>query len=254
MTSHPSKSPVEIHPRKGNEILPLTVERLVFEMAGERLLDCLNFRLKIGLSSFIIGPNGAGKSLLLRLCHGLLQPSQGQIRWGGGTAIEQTQQQAMVFQRPVLLRRSVRANVEYVLSVNGISGIERQQRALVALQETGLAYLSKRQARVLSTGEQQLLTLARAWVLRPQVLFLDEPTSHLDPSATNKVENIIKRIRDSGTKIIMISHDIGQVKRLADEVLFLYRGRLLEQSPVDRFFRSPKSQEAKAFVEGKLLW
>ncbi|HCY12570.1 MAG TPA: ABC transporter ATP-binding protein, partial [Gammaproteobacteria bacterium] len=169
---------------EGIDILPLEVRGLTFVVGGQVLLDGISFDLEAGSLACIIGPNGAGKSLLLRLCHGLLRPSAGTVRWAGGTLAQQQRAQAMVFQRPVLLRRSVRANVEHALAVRGCERVERRERALAVLEKTGLADKTGRDARVLSGGEQQRLALARAWVLQPQVLFLDEPTAHLDPAAT----------------------------------------------------------------------
>ena len=236
------------------DILPLTVEGLTFEAGGKRILSRLNFRLEGESQSFIIGPNGAGKSVLLRLCHGLLQPTAGEVVWASAAEAKPSLQQAMVFQRPLLLRRSVRANVEYALFVRGIRGSERRQHVAQALEETGLADLAEQPARVLSMGEQQRLALARVWALHPRVLFLDEPTAHLDPSSTRMVEEIITRIFQGGTKIIMTSHDMGQVQRLADEILFLHGGRLIEQTSADQFFSRPRTQEGKLFVEGSLLW
>ena len=236
------------------DILPLTVEGLTFEAGGKQILSRLNFRLEGESPSFIIGPNGAGKSVLLRLCHGLLQPTAGKVIWAATAEAKPSLQQAMVFQRPVLLRRSVRANIEYALFVRGIRGSERQRHVTRALEETGLANLAEQPARVLSIGEQQRLALARVWALHPRVLFLDEPTAHLDPSSTRVVEDIITRIFESGTKIIMTSHDMGQVQRLADEILFLHGGHLIEQTSVDQFFSQPRTREGKLFVEGDLLW
>ena len=236
------------------DILPLTVEGLTFEAGGKQILSRLNFRLEGESQSFIIGPNGAGKSVLLRLCHGLLLPTSGQVVWASKAEAKPSLQQAMVFQRPVLLRRSVRANVEYALFVRGVHGPERRRHATLALEETGLIDLAEQPARVLSIGEQQRLALARVWALHPRVLFLDEPTAHLDPSSTRVVEDIITRISESGTKIIMTSHDMGQVQRLADEILFLHGGHLIEQTSVDQFFSQPRTREGKLFVEGDLLW
>jgi tungstate transport system ATP-binding protein len=236
------------------DILPLTVEGLTFEAGGKRILSRLNFRLEGESQSFIIGPNGAGKSVLLRLCHGLLQPTAGEVVWASAAEAKPSLQQAMVFQRPLLLRRSVRANIEYALFVRGIRRSERQQHVTQALEETGLADLAEQPARVLSMGEQQRLALARVWALHPRVLFLDEPTAHLDPSSTRMVEEIITRIFQGGTKIIMTSHDMGQVQRLADEILFLHGGRLIEQTSADQFFSRPRTREGKLFVEGSLLW
>jgi tungstate transport system ATP-binding protein len=158
----------------------------------------------------------------------------------------------MVFQRPVMLRRSALANVVYGLKLAGVSTRERELRARDVLEAVGLANIADRPARVLSGGEQQKLALARAWALGPEVLFLDEPTANLDPGATRDVETIIGQIRAGGTKIVMTTHNLGQAKRLGDEIFFLSRGRLAERSPVERFFTKPTSAEADAFIRGEL--
>ena len=202
----------------------------------------------------ILGPNGAGKSLLLRLCHGLLLPSKGVIEWAESDLARVRQQQAMVFQRPVLLRRSVAANAHFGLRLRGVPRRRRRHMVAEALRQGGLAHVANRAARVLSGGEQQRLALVRAWTLQPQVLFLDEPTAHLDPAATRTVEAMLKQFHESGTKLIMTTHDLGQARRLADEVIFLHCGRLLEHTPADTFFNQPQSAEAAAFLEGNLLW
>jgi tungstate transport system ATP-binding protein len=160
----------------------------------------------------------------------------------------------MVFQRPVMLRRSAIANVEYALALAGVLAIERTHQARAALESVGLAHLAERPARVLSGGEQQRLALARAWALRPEVLFLDEPTASLDPSATAEVERIIQAIHAAGTKIVMCTHNLGQARRLGDEILFLNRGHLAERAPADRFFDQPASPEARDFLKGELPW
>ena len=220
-------------------------------MNGQRLIDEVTATFEAGSRSIVLGPNGAGKSLLLRLCHGLLRPTGGRIAWSAPGA---SRRQAMVFQRPVLLRRSALANVTYALGLRGVPRGARRARALAALERAGLAALAQRPARVLSGGEQQRLALARAWALEPEVLFLDEPTAHLDPAATRRIEALIDGIHRAGTKIIMTTHDLGQAHRLADEVVFLHRGRLVERAPADAFFGGPKSPEAAAFVKGELLW
>jgi tungstate transport system ATP-binding protein len=230
-----------------SSILPLKVENLAFFRAGQTLLDDVSFRLEAGTRTLILGPNGAGKSLLLRLCHGLIQPSSGRILWQGADA---ARKQAMVFQRPVLLRRTALANIDYALKVRGLA----RQQAEGALERAGLGGLAHRQARVLSGGEQQRLALARAWALEPEVLFLDEPTASLDPGATRAVEALIGAIARTGTKIIMTTHDLGQARRLADEILFLDKGRLIEHGPAADFFAQPKSAEAQAFLKGDLPW
>jgi tungstate transport system ATP-binding protein len=190
----------------------------------------------------------------MRLCHGLLAPTSGRIAWATAERPGERRRQAMVFQRPVMLRRSALANVEYALGLAGIDGRERERAARAALESVGLAYVGDRSARVLSGGEQQRLALARAWALRPEVLFLDEPTASLDPGATAEVERIIQAIHGAGTKIVMCTHNLGQARRLGDEILFLNQGRLAERAPVDRFFNHPASAEAQAFIKGELPW
>ena len=235
-------------------MLPLMVHELCFEASGKRLIDGITFQTNHGPRTVILGPNGAGKSLLLRLCHGLIQPSSGTITWTGAEPSTRRRSQAMVFQRPVLLRRSAAANIRYVLSLQGVPRRQRRTMVAEALEQAGLLSLAERPARILSSGEQQRLALARAWALKPQVLFLDEPTASLDPAATQAVEALLERIHHTGTKLLMTTHDLGQARRLADEVLFLHHGQLVEQAPASAFFTNPQSKEAAAFLEGKLLW
>jgi tungstate transport system ATP-binding protein len=237
-----------------SSILPLALDKVTFAAGGKRLMKEVSCVLDGGPRSVILGPNGAGKSLLLRLCHGLIEPTSGTVSWSGADGMDASLHQAMVFQRPVMLRRSVAANVDYALSLRGLPSGERRERVDDVLARTGLRRFSDRSARVLSVGEQQKLALARAWALRPQVLFLDEPTASLDPAATLAVEDVIAAIHASGTKIVMTTHDLGQARRIADDVLFLYRGRLFEHSPAGLFFKAPRSAEAASFIDGKLFW
>jgi len=242
------------HNAQAGGILPLRARGVCFEARGKRLIDDISFTLEAGPRVMILGPNGAGKSLLLRLCHGLLSPTDGAIEWAEPDPVRARLQQALVFQRPVLLRRSVAANAHFGLRLRGVPRRRRQEVVAEALRQGGLAHVAHRAARVLSGGEQQRLALVRAWTLQPQVLFLDEPTAHLDPAATRAVEALLKQFHDAGTKLIMTTHDLGQARRLADEVLFLHRGRLLEHSPAAAFFSRPQSAEAAAFLDGNLLW
>lgn len=237
-------------------ILPLELDQVGFAVAGQNLLRGISTRLDAGTRTVIMGPNGAGKSLLLRLCHGLLSPTEGAVRWRGTAASDARllrRRQAMVFQRPVLLRRSALANVRYVLALAGTKRPLRDKRARESLALFGLEAIAGRPARVLSGGEQQLLALARAWAAGPSVLFLDEPTASLDPAATLAVEQAVAAFHAAGTKIVMTTHDIGQARRLADEVLFLARGRLIERAPAPQFFEAPSSPEARAFLAGELV-
>ncbi|PWG62136.1 ATP-binding cassette domain-containing protein [Spiribacter halobius] len=235
--------------------LPLRLSGASFRRQGRALLGPVDLTLGAGPRTVIMGPNGAGKSLLLRLCHGLLVPSDGEVRCGDAgapTAKAVRRRQAMVFQRPVMLRRSVLANITYALALRGIRRRERRRRAEEALALVGLESLAGRTARVLSGGEQQRLALARAWVLRPDILFLDEPTSALDPHATQAVEVAVQRFHEAGTKIVMTTHNIGQARRLADEVVFLDGGRIVERGPAERFLSRPETASGRHFLAGEL--
>jgi tungstate transport system ATP-binding protein len=215
-------------------ILPLEIHRLVFEIDGTRLLHDIDLTLAAGKRTVILGPNGAGKSLLLRLSHGLLEPTSGEIVWrGAGTRERPIRDQAMVFQRPVMLRRSALANLTHTMKVRGVPRAERHERAHAALALAGLSRLAERPARAMSGGEQ---------------------TASLDPAASRSVETLIGGFHAAGTKIVMATHDLGQARRLADEVVFLHKGRLLEHTPADEFFDNPRTDEGRAFVAGELLW
>jgi tungstate transport system ATP-binding protein len=236
--------------RAPDTILPLRAEGLGFAAGGLRILSDVSLTIEAGGPTIVIGPNGAGKSVLLRLLHGLLAPSEGRVTWAGQAA----RRQAMVFQRPVLLRRSVLANAVYPLGLTGVARAEREARARDALALVGLGELADRPARRLSGGEQQRLALARAAALHPEVLFLDEPCASLDPAATKAVEEIVATLAARGTKIVMTTHDLGQARRLAGEVVFVHRGRVAEHAPAAAFFAQPATPEAAAFLRGELVW
>ena len=201
--------------------------------------------------TFILGANGAGKSTLLRVLHGLIEPSRGSVTWGRATT--RPPGQAMVFQRPVLLRRSAAANLRHALALAGVRGPDARRRIDDALTSVGLVAIADRPARVLSGGEQQRLALARAWALAPEVLFLDEPTSSLDPPSARAVEAIVNDIHALGTTIVMTTHQLAQAKRLADSVILLQDGGVAEQTDAATFFRKPRSAYGRAFLEGERL-
>jgi len=224
---------------------------LVYRVGGKPLIDGIDLTIPSRGLTVVMGPNGAGKSLLLRLLHGMIRPTAGRVLWGGQPLDDALRmRQAMVFQRPVLLRRSVAANIRFV------TRLRHDIRAGCIddiLREVGLAGQAEQPARLLSGGEQQRLSLARALVLNPQVLFLDEPTASLDPASTAAIESIVIKARERGTKIIFITHDLGQARRLADDVIFLHRGRLAEHTPAGRFFERPLSQVAGDYLAGRLV-
>ena len=219
----------------------LALEGLGLTEGSTRIIDDVSLQL-CAQRTVILGPNGAGKSTLLRLIHGLLHPSAGSLRW------PQALTQAMVFQRPVMLRTTALANVIYGLKLKGHNAADSERRARYSLARVGLEQLARRPARLLSGGEQQRVALARAWALEPQLLILDEPTASLDPASSREVERIIGDIAAAGARILMTTHNLGQAHRLGEEIVFIDRGRVVEQTPVEQFFKLPRTDAAQRFL------
>jgi tungstate transport system ATP-binding protein len=217
-----------------------------------RILDGLSMTLGAGRPTVLIGPNGSGKTTLLRVAMGLIRPAYGRVSWGGREHAPPNQR-AIMFQRPVMLRRSAVGNVRYALGAAGAPRATRTARAAELLAEAGLAGLARRPARRLSGGEQQRLALARALALDPALLFLDEPAASLDPAATKAIEDIVRSVAARGVKVVMSTHDLGQARRLAGDVVFLHRGRLIETGAAADFFAAPRTEEARKFIAGELL-
>ena len=214
-------------------------------------LDSVTLTLHRGERVAVVGANGAGKTTLLRLLHGLV-PGRGRTehRPAGRPLVA-----AMLFQRPFLLHLSARWNVWVSLWLRGVPRAERAARCALALQRVGLAALGGRSARSLSGGQQQRLALARAWALQPDILFLDEPTASLDPSAKREVEALIEALGQDGVTLVICTHNLAQAKRLATRVLYLEAGRLRVDWPTERFF-DPQypPPAAAAFLKGELPW
>jgi tungstate transport system ATP-binding protein len=203
------------------------------------VLDRLSLSLAAGPPTVLIGPNGAGKSTVLRAAMGLLPPSSGRILREGEP------RRAIVFQRPTMLRRSAEANIRYAMA-----GADRTHDLLALV---GLEHAAARPARRLSGGEQQRLALARALARDPAILFLDEPTASLDPASTKAMEDMIRTVSQRGIKVVMSTHDLGEARRLAGEVVLLHRGRLIEAATASCFFDAPRTAEARKFIAGELL-
>ncbi len=216
------------------------------------ILDQISLKLEAGPPTVLIGPNGAGKTTLLRAAMGLIPASSGQITWGGREFSAPTRR-AIMFQRPAMLRRSTAGNIRYALAAAKVPRAQREARMRELMAEVGLVGLEHRPARRLSGGEQQRLALARAFARDPAVLFLDEPTVSLDPAATKAIEDIVRTITARGVKVVMSTHDLGQAKRIAGDVVLLHRGRLIENSPAAEFFAAPRTHEARKFIAGELL-
>ncbi len=246
-----ARRPAIDRPAEGRT-LPLGVSGLGFAIDGRTIVDDLDLVVSGSGVTVVMGPNGAGKSVLLRLVHGLLTPTSGTITWGGRPLdTEIRKRQAMVFQKPVLLRRSVAANLDFVLGLRGRrAGADARDRLL---ELAGLSDRAGQAARALSGGEQQRLALVRALALEPEVLFLDEPTANLDPASVLRIETIIREAHGAGTKVILVTHDMGQARRLGDEIVFVHRGRIAEQRPAADFFTSPRSDAARGYLEGRIV-
>jgi tungstate transport system ATP-binding protein len=232
--------------------LPLVLEDVAFSAGGVAIVHDLSLVIGTGAPTVLVGPNGSGKSTLIRLAMGLIAPSRGRITWGG-RAESDGRRRAMMFQRPVMLRRSAAGNVAYALAAAGAGRDARASRVAELLAQVGLTHVADRPARRLSGGEQQRLALARALARDPEVLFLDEPTASLDPAATKAVEDIIRAVAQSGVKIVMATHDLGQARRLAGEIVFMLRGAVHACAEVERFFTAPATPEATAFIRGDLV-
>ncbi|MCJ2080936.1 ATP-binding cassette domain-containing protein [Methylobacterium sp. J-090] len=226
--------------------ITLTDIRLILN--GTAILDGLSLAIPPGGITALVGPNGAGKSATLRVIDGLLVPTSGGLRVPGGA------RRAFVFQKPALIRGSAAANVALGLAPLKRPRAERVERTHAALARVGLAHRAGDPATRFSGGEQQRLALARAWAARPDLLLLDEPTANLDPGATELVEALIAEMAAEGTKVVLVSHNLAQVARLAADVIVLARGRAVEHGPTRPTLMSPRTPEARAYFDGELPW
>jgi tungstate transport system ATP-binding protein len=235
-------------------VLPIRGEGLTLARGNRTILQGIDLELHGGGTLVMMGPNGAGKSVLVRVLAGLLLPTTGRVTWAGTPPDRQRAQGiGFVFQRPVLLRRSAIANVEYALAVAGVPRAERADRAQAALARARLEHLAHSPARVLSGGEQQRLSIARTLATDPQILILDEPTANLDPAATTAIESLITAVREAQVGVVLITHDVGQARRMADEIVFLHHGRIVERAPREEFLNQPRSPAAQAFLRGDIV-
>ncbi len=232
--------------------LPIEFSKVNVGASGLPILRQISLSIGAGAPTVLIGPNGSGKTTFLRAAMGLIAPSSGQVTWGG-VAQSAPVTRAIVFQRPVMLRRTAFGNLRFALESAGVPRSERQRCANELLSLVDLERVGDRPARRLSGGEQQRLAIARALARRPRVLFLDEPTASLDPAATKAIEELIRSVSASGVKVVMATHDLGEARRLAGDIVLLHRGTVVETAAADQFFRSPTTAEARTFLAGELL-
>ncbi len=233
-------------------VLPIRIKNVTLRPGGRIVLDRLDATITTGGITAVIGPNGAGKSVTLRIIDGLLQPDDGTIRFGN--RLPQDVRRALVFQRPSLLRASIARNVALALVPWKLSRQAIAHRVGQALVAVGLADRANEAARRLSGGEQQRLALARAWVTEPELLLLDEPTASLDPGATEEIERLIVSMARNGTKVVLVSHNLGQVARLAEDIIVMSNGRAVEHGRAHQILSAPRSAEAQAYIKGELPW
>jgi tungstate transport system ATP-binding protein len=232
--------------------LPIALEKVSIVARGNPILAEVSLAIAPGAPTVLIGPNGSGKTTLLRLLMGLIRPSRGRVLRGDREGVG-PERCSIVFQRPAMLRRSAAGNIRYALAAAGLPRNQRAARCSELLALVGLSDLARQPARRLSGGEQQRLALARALAKNPAVLFLDEPTASLDPAATKAVEDVIRDVAARGIKVVMATHDLGEARRLAGEIVLLHRGRVVEKAKAADFFATPRTAEAKKFVAGELL-
>ena len=229
-----------------NDVL-LRLSEVSVVAAGKALLTDINLDIHAGESVVVLGGNGSGKTTLLKLCNGLLAPTRGTVLAPSVAA------QALIFQRPPYLARSVIDNVRFVLAMRGVVEPARTEQARAALIACDLGEIEARHGPLLSGGELQRLALARAWACQPTLLLADEPTSNLAPSATREVERLIQSVRAQGTTLLLTTHNVAQAKRLAQRILFLEGGRIVEDRHAVDFFASPQSAAARNYLDGESL-
>ena len=233
-------------------LFPLKVRGASTSRRGKVLVGPVDLDLSGQGACVVIGPNGSGKTTLLRLLHGAARLTAGEISWACSTE-DARHHQAFVFQRPVMLRRSVEENIAYPLLTRGVPRSEARTKARDWAERVGLSGMLDRPAPVLSGGEQQKLALARALIVQPKLLFLDEPCAALDGRAMREIEDILVDAKSSGTRLILSTHDMGQARRLADEVVFLLGGKVHENGTAATFFNQPASVQAQAFLNGDIV-
>ena len=235
-----------------SSILPVVVSKASVRKRGKTILHDINLTLDPSGFTIVMGPNGSGKTTLLRLLHGLERPRDGSVDWSVSQN-DARKRQSFVFQTPVMMRRSVLDNIAYPLVLRNVSRNEARAEALGWADAVELANRVDLEAHSLSGGERQKLAIARALITSPDILFLDEPTTNLDGASVREIESIIAKANRDGTRILMTTHDIGQARRLAQDVLFINKGTICEHRKAEQFFADPESNAARAFLKGDIV-
>lgn len=235
-----------------SDLFPLHASGALVRRRGKVLVGPVDLTLEGEGVTIVIGPNGSGKTSLLKMLHGILRLTAGQVDWACATD-EAQRRQAFVFQTPVMLRRTVLDNLIYPLRLSRVQKIEARMIAMDWAERIGLDEARMRPATVLSGGERQKLAIARALIRQPDLLFLDEPCASLDGRAMREIEDLLKDAASSGTRIVMSTHDMGQARRMADEVIFMLHGAVHEVGHAGRFFDQPQTPQARSFLNGDIV-
>lgn len=234
--------------------ISLEVESVEKTYVKTKALDGVSLQVQGGKIVVLIGVNGAGKSTLLRIIAGLENPDKGRIIIDDKpiAALRLRQLATLVFQKTAMFSRSVYDNLAYGLKIRGYNDEEIRQKIVEALAGVGLRGFEQRKAKQTSGGEQQRVALARAFLLEPKVLLLDEPTANLDPNSAIIIEKAILKRKNKDHTIIIATHNLSQAKRLADEVVHIHEGKIVERASPVEFFENPQNEITRKFINGEL--
>ena len=227
------------------KILPLKINNLNYSVNGNNILKNINIVCEEPGITIIAGNNGSGKSTLLKLLHGLIDTEEEKITWNNDNNIKIKKYQSMVFQNPILLNRTVRENLEYIMKSNNKDRKNSAEEVIGKMNIKNIAHIS---AKYISGGERQKVAIAMAIIRDPKIIFLDEPTSQLDPVYKNEIEHIISSLSNDGVKIFMTTHDISQIKRIGKEIIFIEKGKVLFQNKVKYFFNDKHCELIEKYI------
>ena len=227
------------------KILPLKINNLNYSVNGNNILKNINIVCEEPGITIIAGNNGSGKSTLLKLLHGLIDIEEEKITWNNDNNIKIKKYQSMVFQNPILLNRTVRENLEYIVKSNNKDRKNSAEEIIGKMNIKNIAHIS---AKHISGGERQKVAIAMAIIRDPKIIFLDEPTSQLDPVYKNEIEHIISSLSNDGVKIFMTTHDISQIKRIGKEIIFIEKGKVLFQNKVKYFFNGKHCELIEKYI------
>ena len=233
-------------------MFPLRVTDVKINIKSKRLIGPINLEIEQNGISILLGANGSGKTTLLEALHGLRKLSAGKVEWNISNS-QAAAEQAFVFQSPIMLRRTVAENLAFPLKVRRLSKLTTTTKVIMWAKKIGLEDKIKQQAMLLSGGEMQAIAVARALITKPKMLFLDEPTASLDGATKKAIEDILISASSNGTKILMSTHDLGQLKRLARDIIFLHNGIVEAHCSKEEFLTKPASKAAKQFLAGDIV-